>query len=382
VGPAGEEIHTDAHGRIKVHFPWDREGTEHAPDTSCWLRVAQAWAGPGWGTLFLPRVGMEVVVSFVDGDPDRPLCTGCVYNGANRPPYALPDERTKSTIKTASSPGGEGFNELRFEDARGSEQVFIHAERDLDEVVKAAHTMSVGSTQQISVGADQTIAVDGSRVLTIKGSQSVRIDGGAVAGNSTVLGHELGVTGKIVIDATDQITVQSPVGVKFICGPTIVELTPSSILLYAGAGAMLQLGGAATLAAAGGATSLAMGDDGKAKLGSIAGGALAIDGQVVGTSAAGSKLVLEGSISAVAAAGAKLELTTDVSTHGQTITSQASGAKLVLDQAAALSGLSVTSSADAGKMIVDSNGATVEGAQVAISGVSLVSVAAALLKLN
>src|SRR5690606_2699053 len=125
VGPEGEEIYTDKHGRIKVQFHWDRQGQRNA-QSSAWIRVSQAWAGPGWGFLFIPRIGMEVIVSFLGGDPDRPIVTGCVYNGSNPTPYTLPDEKTKSTIKTNSSLGGGGSNELRFEDKKGSEEVYIH----------------------------------------------------------------------------------------------------------------------------------------------------------------------------------------------------------------------------------------------------------------
>src|SRR5690606_27366984 len=130
VGPSGEEIHTDEHGRIKVQFHWDRGG-RFDENSSCFVRVVQPWAGNNWGFLWLPRIGMEVAVTFVDGDVDRPIVTGCLYNDANQPPY-LPGEKTKSTIKSQSSPGGDGFNELRFEDAAGSEEIFLHAQKDLN----------------------------------------------------------------------------------------------------------------------------------------------------------------------------------------------------------------------------------------------------------
>src|SRR5690606_19218817 len=130
------DIHTDQHGRIKVRFNWDRAPDSFAGDHTCWLRVSQSWAGntaPGF--LFIPRVGMEVVVAFVDGDPDRPLVTGCVYNGENPTPGMLPIEATKSMIRTRTVPHGMGYNELSFEDAMGRERVHLRAERDLDELV-------------------------------------------------------------------------------------------------------------------------------------------------------------------------------------------------------------------------------------------------------
>ncbi|HYO65175.1 MAG TPA: type VI secretion system tip protein TssI/VgrG [Archangium sp.] len=135
VGPAGEEIHVDEHGRVKVQFHWDREG-KNDDKSSCWVRVSQPWGGEMWGAMFIPRIGQEVVVDFIEGDPDRPLITGRVYNGLNPTPYPLPEEKTKSTFRTNTSPGGEGFNELRFEDKKSQEQVFIHAQRNRDVHVK------------------------------------------------------------------------------------------------------------------------------------------------------------------------------------------------------------------------------------------------------
>jgi len=191
-GPAGEEIHTDEHGRIKVQFHWDRENP--ADETSsCWIRVQQKWAGAGWGFWWLPRIGMEVIVQFVDGDPDRPLVTGCVYDGANPTPYALPDEKTKSTIKSNSSPGGGGFNEFRFEDKAGEEEIYTHAQKDYNEVVENDHTtlvhhdqtnevdndqtQTIHNNQTERVDVDQDLSVGGNRSLHIEGNFTEQIDG-------------------------------------------------------------------------------------------------------------------------------------------------------------------------------------------------------------
>ncbi|AKI98694.1 type VI secretion system secreted protein VgrG [Archangium gephyra] len=135
VGPSGEEIHVDEWGRVKVQFHWDRQG-KLDENSSCWVRVSQLWAGEGWGAMFIPRIGQEVIVDFIEGDPDRPLIIGRVYNGANLVPYELPAHKTKSTIKSNSSLGGDGYNELRFEDEKGKEQFFMHAERNMDVHVK------------------------------------------------------------------------------------------------------------------------------------------------------------------------------------------------------------------------------------------------------
>ncbi|MCH9685745.1 MAG: type VI secretion system tip protein VgrG, partial [Deltaproteobacteria bacterium] len=165
---------SDPHGRIKVRFHWDRE-TPQDDTSSCWVRVAQSWAGPSYGVMFIPRVGMEVVVDFLDGNPDRPLVVGCVYNGANPPPYDLPASKTKSTIKTTSSEGGEGFNEFRLEDAKGSEEVFLHAQKDFNEKVLNNHSTSVTANQTNSVGGSQSESVGGNQSMTVTGKRTKHV---------------------------------------------------------------------------------------------------------------------------------------------------------------------------------------------------------------
>ncbi|PRP96221.1 type VI secretion system Vgr family protein [Enhygromyxa salina] len=173
-GPSGEEIHVDESGRVCVQFYWD-EDPPYDDTSSCWIRVAQRWAGPAWGAQFIPRVGMEVVVEFLEGNPDRPLITGCVYNGDNASPYSLPDNKTQSGIKTSSSPGGDGSNELRFEDAAGSEQIYIHAQKDWQIAVENDKSQTVGHDETHEVGNDrskhvkhdETINVDNDETITI-----------------------------------------------------------------------------------------------------------------------------------------------------------------------------------------------------------------------
>ncbi len=154
VGPSGEEIFTDKYGRVKVQFNWDRDGQVDA-GSSCWVRVAQTWAGNKWGTMFIPRIGMEVLVHFLEGDPDQPIITGCVYNPQTMPPYTLPDEKTKSTIKSNSSKGGSGFNEFRFEDKKGEEQVFIHGQKDLDVRIRNNRREFIGNDRHLIVKRDK-----------------------------------------------------------------------------------------------------------------------------------------------------------------------------------------------------------------------------------
>ena len=161
VGPEGEEIHTDPHGRVKVHFHWDRHGARNDAD-SCWLRVMQAMGGSGWGFTFVPRIGMEVVITFIDGDPDRPLVTGVVYNPANPPPIDLPADKTRTTIKTNSSPGGGGNNEFRLEDKAGMEEIFLHGQKDWNTIIENDLNRSVGNNeaQQVALNRTRTVGVD------------------------------------------------------------------------------------------------------------------------------------------------------------------------------------------------------------------------------
>jgi type VI secretion system secreted protein VgrG len=213
VGPAGEDIHTDEHGRIKVQFHWDREGREDEK-SSCWIRCAQGWSGAQWGFVFIPRIGMEVVVQFLDGDPDRPLVTGCVYNGENHPPYNLPEHKTRSTIKTLSTPATGGYNEIRFEDAAGREQMYVQAERDQDTLVKHDRTLTVGRHSTRDIGGDERITVHQNRAtqivehdtFTVDGNQETEVHGASgqsvsVDANETVnVGKVLAVTvGKQVV---------------------------------------------------------------------------------------------------------------------------------------------------------------------------------------
>lgn len=174
VGPKGEEIYTDEHGRIKVQFHWDREGQMNEK-SSCWIRVSQVWAGTSWGAMYIPRIGHEVIVDFLEGDPDRPLITGRVYHGTNKPPYPLPAEKTKSTVKSYSSKGGGGFNEIRLEDKKGDEQIFIHAEKDYDLRVKNDRREYIGQDHNFMVKRDSKGLVEGGENLTIKGNRKIHV---------------------------------------------------------------------------------------------------------------------------------------------------------------------------------------------------------------
>ena len=173
-GPKGDEIYIDDFGRIKVQFMWDRDGKKDE-NSSCFIRVMQSFAGNGWGSSFIPRIGHEVIISFLDGDPDRPIVTGSVYNGNNKPPYA---SKTQSGIKTHSTKGGgaDNYNELRFEDKKDSEQVYIQAEKDLDTYVKNNETLTVDNNQVINIGKDRTKIIKHDENSFIENDKNKRVD--------------------------------------------------------------------------------------------------------------------------------------------------------------------------------------------------------------
>jgi type VI secretion system secreted protein VgrG len=176
VGPSGEEIYTDEHGRVKLQFHWDRYGKRNE-NSSCWVRVSQLWAGKNWGGIHIPRMGQEVIVEFLEGDPDRPIVTGRVYNGDQIPPYALPANKTQSGIKSRSSKGGSGanFNEIRMEDKKGEEQLYIHAEKNQDNIVENDETTSVGHDRTEEVGHDETIKIGNNRTETVGVDETITI---------------------------------------------------------------------------------------------------------------------------------------------------------------------------------------------------------------
>jgi len=202
-GEDSEEISTDENGHIWVQFYWDRE-----PQKSCPIRVAQCWSGKQWGEQHIPRVGMEVVVEFLEGDPDRPLVTGCVYNGDNKYPYELPGNKTQSGWKSDSSKGHNGYNELMFEDKKGSEVVRFHAQKDLDSVIENDETRKVGNNQTGTVVNNRSWTIQqGNDTIEVQlGNQTITID----AGTQTV-------------DAMQGITLSVCMGLS------TIQITPASI---------------------------------------------------------------------------------------------------------------------------------------------------------
>jgi type VI secretion system secreted protein VgrG len=247
VGPGGEEIYTDKYGRVKVQFHWDRRGNADEK-SSCWMRVSQPWAGKNWGGMWIPRIGQEVVVSFLEGDPDRPIITGRVYNAEEMPPYKLPDNQTMSTMKSRSSKGGGGFNELRFEDKKDKEQVFIHAERNMDVRVKKDRFETVIADSHLGVGGDQLEEISGDRHLHVKGDQNQKVDGTVSMNAGMDMQEKAGMNYALEsgmdmhLKAGMNVVIEAPVTLTLKCGSNFVSLNPAGVFIT-GTMVMINSGG-------------------------------------------------------------------------------------------------------------------------------------------
>lgn len=272
VGPAGEEIWTDQYGRVKVHFHWDRHDQSNE-NSSCWIRVSQSWAGKNWGHIQIPRIGQEVIVSFLEGDPDQPIITGRVYNAEQTVPYDLPANATQSGIKSRSSKGGTpaNFNEIRMEDKKGAEQLYIHAERNQDIVVEVDETHSVGHNRVKSIGMNETVTIGNNRL------RAVKLDDVLVVGSTK----------------TDSISqsylIEVGQNLRLVCGKSILELNASgqinlsgvAINLYASGDAEFNTGGVLNLNIGGGPGAT---PDGQGDQGSIDAAVKSLFGQEKGNS--------------------------------------------------------------------------------------------------
>ncbi|MCP1313321.1 type VI secretion system Vgr family protein, partial [Halomonas sp. 707D7] len=235
VGPEGEEIHCDEHGRVKVQFPWDRYA-EPNDTASCWVRVSQGWAGGGYGSIAIPRIGHEVIVSFLEGDPDQPLVTGRTYHAVNTPPYALPEHKTRTAIRTQSHKA-DGFNELRFEDEAGEEQIWLHAQKDLELLTLNDRTEEIRNDSFLKVHHDRLSEIDnddhhtvhGNRFERTEGDQHLQVDGTlhVKTGQAwlTESGRELHVKAghKVVLEAGSEITLNA--------GGSFLKLDPSGVTI-------------------------------------------------------------------------------------------------------------------------------------------------------
>jgi len=213
VGPKGEEIYCDEWGRVKVSFPWDRE-SQNNEFSSCWVRVSQGWAGGSWGSMAIPRIGQDVIIQYVNSDPDQPMITGRTYCGDQLPPYDLPDHKTRMTIKSQTHKG-DGFNELRFEDELGRQEVFIHAEKDQNNVVKHNETTFVGNdrservdhNETISIGDHRTEDVGKNETISIGANRSVTIGANKTETIKLAKAETIGLAKALTIGAGYQVSV-------------------------------------------------------------------------------------------------------------------------------------------------------------------------------
>ncbi len=250
-GAPGETIYTDNLGRIKVNFHWERENK-----SSCWLRVSQAWAGNQWGSVTLPRVGQEVIVDFVDGDPDHPIVTGCVYHSLHKPPYKLPDHKTRTTFKTQSVPSG-GFNEFRIEDKKDQEQIFIQAQKDFDLKILQDHKTHVGaSSHQIieqskfeQIKGELNQSVDGDIKVQTKSGHHTTIGGDRQEKVSGDIKHQAG--GEVHIKAGSKVIIDAGVELTIKAGGAFIKLSPAGVQIQ---GATINLNGGGSAGAASGAS--------------------------------------------------------------------------------------------------------------------------------
>jgi len=236
VGPSGEEIFVDDHGRIKVQFRWDRYGQANQ-DASCWIRVMQPWAGNGYGAVAIPRLGQEVVVQFLEGDPDSPLVIGSVYNGENRPPYKLPDEKTRWGLKSRSSKGGgaSNFNELRFEDKKDSEEVYLRAEKDLNFFTNKKRTEWIGDESHLQVKKnvfqrlfeDEQKDITGDEIIKIGGGMHLKTGQDWQADLGTKMAAKAGT--EIHLKAGTSVVIEASAQISLKVGGSFVNVSPAGV---------------------------------------------------------------------------------------------------------------------------------------------------------
>jgi type VI secretion system secreted protein VgrG len=224
VGPAGEEIYVDKYSRVKVQFHWDREGNRDE-NSSCWIRVSQNWAGKRWGGIFIPRIGQEVIVDFLEGDPDQPIITGRGYNGESMPPYELPEKMVVSGVKTQTHKG-QGYNELSMDDTAGNEQITIHAQHDMGTTVEHDDTQMIHN--------NRTITVDGAHTETIKKDTRITISEGTYSHDVAANTANYHVRGALIENYDDTQTTTVFRNRNLIVNQNITEAALLNITIAAG----------------------------------------------------------------------------------------------------------------------------------------------------
>lgn len=308
-GPAGEEIHTDEHGRVKVHFHWDRR-SQMDDKSSSWVRVGQMQMS---GSVVIPRVGWEVIVDFEDGDPDRPIVVGRVYNPSSPPPYALPGKKTMSALKSTSSPGKGGYNEIRMDDGAGAEHMQVYAQKDQNVVVgndktqkvATSATEYVGSDHKLTVGGNETVSVGAQRELTIGGSQSVTVGGsrtktvGADEAITVKGSRVLTIGGSHTTMTPMSVSTTTPAALSETVGGSCIEIAAlESAMLTAGV-ASVTVGGAKIEAVATGKSDMTLG----ARASTVGGAFISASGKDVNVSVGGAKATSVGGVFAANSGG-------------------------------------------------------------------------------
>ena len=252
VGPSGEEVYVDRHGRIKVQFHWDRYGQKNE-NSSCWIRVASPWAGDGWGAVHIPRIDNEVLVEFIEGDPDRPIVVASVYNADQTPPFPLPGARLQSGVKSRSSKGGGGHNEITLTDSKGEEQIHIHAQHDMVTTVLHDQTRQIRNNRTTTVDVDDTETVGGNQSMAVGGNRNASIG----ADDTTEVGSNLKMT------AGSNVELHAGTDVEIHAGASGTLTAGSSLSIEGGAsvsvdGPTVTISGATTIKLESGASSITM----------------------------------------------------------------------------------------------------------------------------
>jgi len=343
VGQGGQEIWTDEYGRVKVQFYWDREGT-FDENSSCWVRVAQLWAGSGWGGIHIPRIGQEVIVDFLEGNPDRPVITGRLYNADNMPPYELPANQTQSGIKSHSTKGGgqDNFNEIKFEDKKGEEELSIQAEKDMTTLVKNNQNTTVKGSISVTIGEpEKPSSPDRTSTMNVKGKHSV--------------------------DASDTMSMQAPNSVTLTCGGSSITLTPDRIVLKAGGGTEIAMDANGKFESSQGSKLFL---DANAKLESSGGSSVLFDANAYVEASGGANVLFDANVNMLSAAGDQVLMDGSVKISG-VASVEVSSPKIVCTGEAEAS---ITVGGQSVKLTPAS--ADIGGAMVNVQGQSLVSIKA------
>ncbi|HET7539437.1 MAG TPA: type VI secretion system tip protein TssI/VgrG [Polyangiaceae bacterium] len=361
VGDPKQEIWTDKYGRIKVRFHWDRRDSASDDERSCWVRVAQIWAGSGFGGIHIPRVGQEVVVDFLEGDPDRPLVTGCLYNADNMPPYTLPANQTQSGIKSRSVAGAtpDNFNEIRFEDKKGAEELHIQAEKDMSTLVKHDQTTTIQHDRTTSITRNDTLNITGDQFIHIHGNLSMTVDGVTEPKNpekASPIKSKMAVTGSHDMKASDKISMAAPNMITLTVGGSSITITPGSITISAG-GSTIVVDANVALGSSGKSNIVL---DANAFAKASGGGSMLLDGNACVQSSGKSQMLLDGD--------AALTTGGTVSLHGAKITGKGD-TEAGLDGGGSVIALSPAS-------------ADLSGAQVNVTGKGVVSVGGPMVKIG